>query len=694
MAPSEIADGLSRRGRLAETSNDMSPPQHRSLRASFDWSYQLLEQQEQRLFRFLSAFAGGWTTPAAQAVALPEMGETAVGNLLDSLEAKGLIVAIPAQNGKRWTLLQTVRDYAGHQLVEGEMEMIEDRHLAWFRGYAAQLDGSLGERGAQALIDEETPNLRVALERALQRDTESALSIVASLTRHWILAEHFDEARASCAAVLAATPIAIDRSARAVVHCGAGVIGMLSEDYQAAVANTQSGLALLDDIEDADTQARCLQLAGLVLILTGVDLEGGFSSTTRAVELLRSSGDSLGLAWALANVAYAAAVCDRFDATRTAYEEFLRVPGAPEHVRLRTWAEQAMAWAEVLVGSPEEALLHADVALELEGDWPSMTHFQGVSHRIHALARLGRTDQALEEGRRAMTVAFSSGALHAVPGIELGLAMAELMHGDLEGAEVRARGLVEKVPQMHTVVLMREVLGLIALARGDGREAEAQGRELEAMAQKTTSARHRALAEFMLGCAAMLEGNTDRARHLLQSALVVYAELGLERGATEVLDELALMAADGGDVKRAARLAAAAAAARARLHCVPMKSIACRFEAARAKVVDSDSRAAWDGAWAEGEALSLAEAIAYARRARGPRDRPVAGWGSLTPAELQVARLAAGGMTNPQIASRLFMSRSTVKMHLSSVYVKLQVANRTELARATAVRSEANAMAD
>lgn len=51
-------------------------------------------------------------------------------------------------------------------------------------------------------------------------------------------------------------------------------------------------------------------------------------------------------------------------------------------------------------------------------------------------------------------------------------------------------------------------------------------------------------------------------------------------------------------------------------------------------------------------------------------------------------------MTNPQIASRLFMSRSTVKMHLSSVYVKLQVANRTELARATAVRSEANAMAD
>ncbi len=92
-------------------------------------------------------------------------------------------------------------------------------------------------------------------------------------------------------------------------------------------------------------------------------------------------------------------------------------------------------------------------------------------------------------------------------------------------------------------------------------------------------------------------------------------------------------------------------------------------------------------AWAEGEQLSLAEAIAYARRRRGRRDRAPAGWGSLTPAELDVATLAAGGLSNPQIATRLFVSRATVKMHLSSVYLKLRVANRTELAAAMATNA-------
>ena len=85
-------------------------------------------------------------------------------------------------------------------------------------------------------------------------------------------------------------------------------------------------------------------------------------------------------------------------------------------------------------------------------------------------------------------------------------------------------------------------------------------------------------------------------------------------------------------------------------------------------------------AWEEGEALTLQEAIAYARRGRGPRDRPPSGWESLTPVELQVAQLAAEGMSNPQIATRLFVSRSTVKLHLSNVYRKLGVGNRVELA--------------
>ena len=84
--------------------------------------------------------------------------------------------------------------------------------------------------------------------------------------------------------------------------------------------------------------------------------------------------------------------------------------------------------------------------------------------------------------------------------------------------------------------------------------------------------------------------------------------------------------------------------------------------------------------WAEGARLTLDEAVAYARRARGSRRRPSTGWDSLTPTELDVVRLAVDGLSNPEIGRLLFMSRGTVKAHLSHIYAKLGVANRTELA--------------
>jgi len=78
--------------------------------------------------------------------------------------------------------------------------------------------------------------------------------------------------------------------------------------------------------------------------------------------------------------------------------------------------------------------------------------------------------------------------------------------------------------------------------------------------------------------------------------------------------------------------------------------------------------------------MSLDDVVAFVRRTRGARGRPSSGWGSLTPTELEVVKLAAEGCTNPEIGTRLFMSRGTVKTHLAHVYAKLDIANRTELA--------------
>lgn len=688
LSVTEVADGLARAGRLSGAAQEGAPSRHRSLHASLDWSYELLGEREQALLRGLAVFSGGFTAAAAHAVVGAGDGEAGTGALLHALAAKCLLVPVDVQGEQRWTMLRTVGEYAAEQLTaQGEWKRVAVAHLAWFRGYAARTESLLLERNAQATIDAEAANLWVALERALTGDIAIALEIVASLICHWLLAEHYEEAFAASSAAVSAAGPELQTPARAVVECGAGLIGMLRGEYAEALANTGRGLANPRVAEDPRAEALCLLMSSMVLIPTGVDLAGGLRNADRAQRLQRDRENPVGLAYALANVAMASAICDRFDAAQASYEEFLEVPKASEHPRLRTWAEAAAAWAEVMSGSQERALAHADRALALEAGAPSMTRFQCAGFRVHALARSGRSEQAREEGERLLREARTSHAPHAVPAIELALLVADFMRGDFEDAQERARGLLE-APQLHTLALVREVLGRIALARGDAGEAEAQARELQGLAEHSGSSRQRAIAQFIAGAAAILAGERERGRELLHSALVTEAEVGLDRDAADALEELALLAVSCGEVERAARLAAAAGATRTRLDCTAPGWGAERLNAARARLEpDGDI---WDGAWRDGARLELAEAVAYARRGRGPRSRPQAGWASLTPVELEVAQLVRSGMSNPEIATRLFISRSTVKMHLSSVFVKLGVANRTELAASMAAHSPAS----
>ena len=97
----------------------------------------------------------------------------------------------------------------------------------------------------------------------------------------------------------------------------------------------------------------------------------------------------------------------------------------------------------------------------------------------------------------------------------------------------------------------------------------------------------------------------------------------------------------------------------------------------------------FESAWAEGAALSVEEAIAYAQRGRGERKRAATGWGSLTPAERDVVRLVSEGLGNKDIAARLFVSPRTVQSHLTHVFAKLNVTSRMQLAHEAARRSDA-----
>ena len=153
------------------------------------------------------------------------------------------------------------------------------------------------------------------------------------------------------------------------------------------------------------------------------------------------------------------------------------------------------------------------------------------------------------------------------------------------------------------------------------------------------------------------------------------------------VEALAALALEHESAAEATRLLGAGAALRSTVGMVRWPIEQPAYDAALALAQDSLGPDAFRTAWDEGSALSVDDAVAYASRARGERKRPSSGWASLTPTEERVVALAAEGLTNAQIAERLFVAPGTVKVHLGHIFTKLGVATRAELAGAATRRS-------
>jgi DNA-binding CsgD family transcriptional regulator len=147
---------------------------------------------------------------------------------------------------------------------------------------------------------------------------------------------------------------------------------------------------------------------------------------------------------------------------------------------------------------------------------------------------------------------------------------------------------------------------------------------------------------------------------------------------------LAAVAGDVGNRREGARLFGAADAIRQRMGAVRFKVWDAGTGASVAALRDTMGQNEFDAAWAEGAALSTEEAIGYAQRGRGQRKRPACGWASLTPTELEVVGLVSEGLTNNDIAARLFVSPRTVQTHLTHIYTKLGLTSRVQLAQEAA----------
>ena len=180
------------------------------------------------------------------------------------------------------------------------------------------------------------------------------------------------------------------------------------------------------------------------------------------------------------------------------------------------------------------------------------------------------------------------------------------------------------------------------------------------------------------------QGELDAAERDAYEALDLAASLGGDLVIPFALDCLAIATTQRKNHLLAARLFGAADAARQHMRLVRFKIFDEGDEAILALHRDAMGEKDFDAAWAQGSALSIPEATAYALRGRGERKRATNGWGSLTRAELDVAKLVSEGLGNKDVAARLFISPRTVQAHLTHVYTKLGLTSRVQLAQEAA----------
>jgi non-specific serine/threonine protein kinase len=267
LSVARIAERLDDRFRLLTGGDRTAMARQQTLRASIDWSYDLLSGPERVLLRRLAVFAGGWTLEAAESVAGGgEVGrDSPVLDLLTGLVEKSL-VSMEA-NGSRYRLLETVRSYALEQLAaSGEVERLRDRHLRWFLDFASRARPQLlGPEQASwfARVDLERDNLLAALRWCdkVADGPDLGLRLLSSLKQYWLNRGLAPLAHALTLESLARFP---ERSrARARTLYDAGQIGYFMGRFAESRAQLEECLAIAREHGDRVLVGLTLQPLGL-----------------------------------------------------------------------------------------------------------------------------------------------------------------------------------------------------------------------------------------------------------------------------------------------------------------------------------------------------------------------------------------------------------------------------------------------
>jgi predicted ATPase/DNA-binding CsgD family transcriptional regulator len=649
---------------------------HMTLRASFEWSLELLSPAERDLLGQLAVFAGGFGLDDALSVC-PDATLASLARLAD----RNLLTVLGAQEGEpRYRMLETVRELAAERLAEdsGQAALTRRRHAEHYLALAETAEPQLTRQWqdewlARLVIDYD--NLRAALSWCRDEPVpELCGRLAAALVPYWLERSQWSECRLwlEAAAAMGRLP-AVLRARILTQRC---YLEIWAGDAARVPGLAGESLTLLSGLDEPVAQGRAL---GFLSAVTAARLgpEAARPQMESALALMRAGGDDWGLAMALAFFADFRLFQADPDEPRRMLEEAVEITTASGDRRTLRLALTMAALAAVTQGRIAEAGRRAERAADSArqaGHTGALIRARFVQAWVLLLE--GKPGAAATTAQECYTVGRDSG--EGGEGLALWLqAEAALAQAD----PARALRLLTEARDLTATDNTFAALPVLAsaealFAAGDRAAAAAAADEAATLAGRT--GRIWILGRVNLVRARYADDPMTAESHV-HAAMALGRDAGDTLGLVEGLELAAALAADRGADAEALRLWAAAAAARARLgyaYTIPASP-------SHQQRIDALLRAASPpgvpAAWTEGDRLSIEEALAYASRGRGRRRRPATGWASLTPTELEVTRLVAGHLSNPEISERLFISRATVKTHLVHIFAKLGVRSRSQL---------------
>jgi predicted ATPase len=450
LGPQTIAAHLLDRFALLAGGRRTALPRHHTLRATLDWSHDLLTESDRRLLRRLAIFAGGFTLAAAIAVAGDGGSETSIVNGISDLVDKSLVALDVSASPPRWRLLDTTRAYAREKLAEsGEAAEVARRHAAYFlESVAPRTAGSAPTLEELAALGRDIDEVRAALDWCFSAsgDVATGVALTAAYAPVWFGMLLMAECRERTGRALEMLAPEMQLSAPLhllllLMHAHALMYSAASgEMVMPAVAKA---LELAEGLDDVDTQLRALWVAWNLQLGAG-DCGAALSFADRFIAIARRSPERSDILVGERMRGWALVYAGRWGEARQCFGHVLASYVAPSTQR------------------------HALFFLHDQ-------HVQARAMLAHVLCMEGFLDQALGEAETCLGQAQGAGnKLAASWAIALAVYPVALNRGDLAAAEralATMTGLATSIGATFWATTLRCLEGKLLLARGEFRLA-------------------------------------------------------------------------------------------------------------------------------------------------------------------------------------------------------------------------------